>query len=54
MDNLLKLGKYGHFRNVQSNAKRTIVNKEDGVFRNDIWDLANDDKPKGVWSIVLN
>ena len=51
---LSNVNKYMHFRNVQSKVKKELMNKEDAIYRNDIFDGIADDEPKGVWSVQVN
>ena len=46
--------KYMHFRNVQSAAKKELINKEDAIYCYDIFDCIECDQPTGIWSIVFD
>lgn len=48
------INKYSHFRNVQSLEKKVIIETDESVFREDIFDPIAEDKPKGSWSIQLD
>lgn len=45
------LGKYSHFRNVQSKIKQQALLHDDAVFQRDFLDGLQDDQPKGAWSV---
>lgn len=51
---LKKLEKYYHFRNVQEQDKRELLETTKSVFREDIFDPIVNDKPKGAWSVQLD
>lgn len=53
-DELKDLNKYLHFRNVQSADKKTLVESDESVFRDDIFDPVTDDKPKGAWCVQVD
>jgi radial spoke head protein 9 len=48
------LNKYLHFRNVQSMEKKTLIESNESVFRDDILDLITEDKAKGSWCVQLD
>ena len=43
--------KYYHFRNVQEQEKKELLNRPDSVFHSDVLDSITNDLPKGAWSI---
>ena len=49
-----KLSKYYHFRNVQMQEKKTLVESTESVFRYDIFDPLMNDKPNGAWSVQVD
>lgn len=51
---LKKLEKYYHFRNVQGQDKKELLETTKSVFREDIFDPIVNDKPKGGWSVQLD
>lgn len=53
-DTLGDLKKYYHFRNVQSENKKAVIESAGSVFREDIFDPIIEDKPKGSWSIQID
>ena len=48
---LVDLGKYYHFRNVQTQEKKDKLEREDAVFMPDFLDSVADDSPHGCWSL---
>ena len=48
------LSKYLHFRNVQSMGKKILIESDESVFRDDIFDVITEDKPKGSWCVQLD
>ena len=53
-ETLADINKYCHFRNVQSAEKKALIETEESVFRDDIFDPIAEDKPNGTWSIQLD
>eukprot|EP00826_Nyctotherus_ovalis_P056995 TRINITY_DN7784_c0_g1_i6.p1 TRINITY_DN7784_c0_g1~~TRINITY_DN7784_c0_g1_i6.p1 ORF type:complete len:278 (+),score=73.31 TRINITY_DN7784_c0_g1_i6:72-905(+) len=53
-EDLGKLKKYYHFRNVQSGDKKELLETTQSVFRENIFDPIADDEPKGAWSLQVN
>jgi radial spoke head protein 9 len=45
------LNKYSHFRNVQDERKKALLEEDDAIFQPDFLDECHTDKPTGVWSI---
>jgi len=43
--------KYLHFRNVQENQQKELLDKPESIFHEDILDPISNDLPKGAWSI---
>jgi radial spoke head protein 9 len=52
-DEIRDISKWMHFRRV-SECKRKIIEEDEAVFRNDIFDSIIDDKVKGSWSFELD
>lgn len=48
---LPRLDKYYHFRNVQLQEKKIMLETSESVFRSDIFDPILSDHPKGAWSV---
>ena len=48
------MGSYQHFRNVQSNDKKAILDKSDAPFHKDILDPVKEDDPRGCWELQLD
>ena len=48
------LGKYLHFRNVQSKEKRMQLDRDDAIFTYDFLDPADQDIPKPCWSVQID
>lgn len=53
-EHLRDLAKYLHFRNVQSPEKKVLVETDESVFREDILDSVDEDKPKGAWCVQVD
>ena len=53
-DELVDLGKYYHFRNVQTQEKKEKLEREDAVFMPDFLDSVVDDSPQGSWSLQVD
>lgn len=45
------ISKYYHFRNVQLKEKKILLETNESIFRDDIFDPIIEDNPKGAWSI---
>lgn len=47
----MKIEKYYHFRNVQMHEKKILLETNESIFHEDIFDPIKADLPKGAWSI---
>lgn len=45
------LNKYSHFRNVQNEVKKSLLQRDDAIFQPDFLDDVSSDRPLGMWSI---
>jgi radial spoke head protein 9 len=48
------LSSYQHFRNVQHDDKKALLDKSDAPFHKDVLDPIEGDQPKGCWSLQMD
>ena len=51
---LSDINKYYHFRNPQTQDKKSLLETAKSVFHEDIFDPIIEDKPKGAWSVQVD
>ena len=51
---LVKAEKYYHFRNVLSQDKKILLETNESVFRDDIFDPIQQDTPKSAWALQVD